>query len=160
MHDNVTRETVVSAGLDEVWAALTDAAVVSKWFGDRAQIDLRVGGAVRYSWPAGEVSKGVVTKVRPKSAFAFSWDVFGTVADPSDFTHVEFRLRPVEGGTAVRVTETGLERLVEAGVATDREELLEEHVDGWRNEMSDLAHYLERGQHPPPDSPRSSDLSA
>jgi hypothetical protein len=104
----------------------------------------------------------VVTAVEPMTTFAFSWDVFGTIVDPSLFTQVEFRLRPVAGGTSVRVLETGLDALVAAGVAADLEELFEEHVDGWRNEMSDLARHLEgRAPRTPVDqAPAASDLSA
>jgi uncharacterized protein YndB with AHSA1/START domain len=141
--DCVTREAVVPVGVDQVWSALTDPGQVARWFGDTAEIDLRVGGPVRFTWPAGEVSTGVVTAVEPLSTFAFSWDVFGTIGDPKLFTHVEFRLRPVAGGTSVRVLETGLDALVATGVAADPEDLFEEHVDGWRNEMSDLVRHLE-----------------
>jgi uncharacterized protein YndB with AHSA1/START domain len=143
MLDYVTREEIVKTSPEALWAALTEADQVARWFGDTAEIDLRVGGTVRFGWPAGEVSKGVVTAVEPGKTFAFSWDVFGSIADPGSFTHVEFRLHPVEGGTAVRVLETGLETLHASGVAPDLEELFEEHIDGWRNEMSDLVDYLE-----------------
>jgi uncharacterized protein YndB with AHSA1/START domain len=143
MLDCVTREVVVSVGVEQVWAALTDPEQVAQWFGDTAQIDLRVGGPVRFTWPAGEISKGVVTTVEPMTTFAFSWDVFGTIVDPSLFTQVEFRIKPVSGGTSVRVLETGLDAMAAAGVAADLEELFEEHVDGWRNEMTDLVRHLE-----------------
>ena len=160
MGDWVTREIVVEVGLDRVWSALTDAVEVAQWFGRTAEIDRRVGGTVRFSWAPGEVSKGVITTVEPKTTFGYRWDVFGTVVDPSLFTHVEFQLRAVAGGTAVRVVETGLSRLVEAGIAPDLEELLEEHVDGWRNEMGDLARYLERLKPPVSQAPTANDLSA
>jgi uncharacterized protein YndB with AHSA1/START domain len=146
MLDCVTRETTVRAGVHQVWAAITDPAQVAQWFGDTAEIDLRVGGAVRFTWPAGEVSQGVVTELEPMTTFAFRWDVFGSIVDPGVFTQVEFRLRPVDEGTSIRVLETGLDALVQSGVAIDPDELFEEHIDGWRNEMSDLASYLESGQ--------------
>jgi uncharacterized protein YndB with AHSA1/START domain len=143
MLDFVTREEIVAASPEVLWAALTEADQVARWFGDTAEIDLRVGGAVRFTWPAGEVSKGVVTVVEPGVRFGFSWDVFGSIVDPGAFTHVEFRLHPVDGGTSVRVVETGLETLHETGVAPDLEDLFEEHIDGWRNEMSDLVDYVQ-----------------
>jgi uncharacterized protein YndB with AHSA1/START domain len=162
MLDCVTREIVVSAGVEQVWTALTDPGRVAQWFGDSAEIDLRVGGPVRFTWPAGEVSKGAVTAVEPMTTFAFSWDVFGTIVDPSLFTQVEFRLRPVDGGTSVRVLETGLNALVANGVATDLDELFEEHVDGWRNEMTDLVLHLsgQAPRAPLEQAPTASDLSA
>jgi uncharacterized protein YndB with AHSA1/START domain len=142
MLDVVSRDEVVTAELAEVWRALTDAGRVAQWFGDRAEVDLRVGGAVTFGWPAGEVSKGVVTVVEPMSRFAFRWDVFGTVLDPADFTTVEFQLQEGDAGVAVRVVESGLAALSRSGIAPNLEDLYEEHVDGWRNEMTDLVHYL------------------
>jgi uncharacterized protein YndB with AHSA1/START domain len=143
MLDDVTREITVSATPAQAWTAVTNPPDVSEWFGDSAQIDLRVGGPVRFTWPAGEVSRGVVVAVEPGIRFAFRWDVFGTVTDPTLFTEVEFRIRPAEGGAAVRVTERGLQALVDAGVAPYLEDLVEEHIDGWRNEMGDLGRTLE-----------------
>ena len=142
MLDVVFREEVVTSDVAEVWAALTEPDRVAQWFGDRAEVDLRVGGAVAFHWPAGEVSKGVITAVEPMTRYAFSWDVFGSVIDPAAFTQVEFSLRAVEGGVAVRVVESGLARLSRTGVAPNLDDLYEEHVDGWRNEMTDLVRYL------------------
>jgi uncharacterized protein YndB with AHSA1/START domain len=143
MLNTVMREEFIAADVAVVWGALTEPAQVAQWFGDRADIDLRVGGAVRFSWPAGEISTGVVTILEPTSRFGFSWDVFGTVLESSLFTTVEFWLRSAEGGTTVRVEESGLEAVSRSGVAPNLDELFEEHVDGWRNEMSDLVRYVE-----------------
>lgn len=143
MLNTVVREEFIAADVTVVWGALTEPDQVAQWFGDRAEIDLRVGGAVRFSWPAGEISTGVVTILEPTSRFGFSWDVFGTVLESSVFTTVEFWLRSTEGGTTVRVEESGLEAVSLSGVAPNLDELFEEHVDGWRNEMSDLVRYVE-----------------
>jgi uncharacterized protein YndB with AHSA1/START domain len=145
MLDAVTREIVVPASPAEAWVAVTNPVQVAEWFGDSAQIDLRVGGSVRFTWPAGEVSHGVVVAVEPVTRFAFRWDVFGTIADPTRFTEVDFRIRAVDGGTAIRVTERGLQALAQADVAPYLDDLVEEHIDGWRNEMSDLAEWLGSG---------------
>jgi uncharacterized protein YndB with AHSA1/START domain len=143
MLDDVTREVTVSATPWAVWTALTDPETIAGWFGDSAQVDLRVGGSVRFTWPAGEISHGVIVSAEAPTRFAFRWDVFGTITDPTLFTTVEFTIHPVAQGTAVRVSETGLSALVEAGIALNVEDLVEEHVDGWRNEMGDLAVLLE-----------------
>lgn len=142
MLDRVARDSYVAGDLSLVWGALTQADQVAGWFGDTAEIDLRVGGAVRFGWPAGEVSHGVVTRVDPLVTFTYRWDVFGTVREPQLFTTVEFRLTAVEGGAKVQVTESGLVALSAAGIAPDLDALHDEHVDGWRNEMNDLAAYV------------------
>lgn len=142
MLDVVTREVAVPTSPQVTWTALTDPALVARWFGDTAEIDLRVGGAVRFHWPAGEISSGVVVAVEAPTLFTFRWDVFGSVADPTLYTEVEFRVRATLEGSVVQVTERGLRGLVEGGVAPDLDDLVEEHVDGWRNEMTDLAALL------------------
>jgi uncharacterized protein YndB with AHSA1/START domain len=155
MRNIVTREEFIAADVAMVWAALTEPDQVAQWFGDRAEIDLRVGGAVRFCWPAGEISQGVVTVVEPTSRFGFRWDVVGTVPDPGVYSDVEFWLRAVDGGTTVRVEERGLEAVSRSGVAPNLDELFEEHVDGWRNEMSDLVRYVEgRGSRQAGSGPR------
>ncbi len=95
-----------------------------------------------FHWPAGEVSRGVVVTVDEPRVFAFRWDVFGTIADPTLYPEVEFRVSTSGPHTLVRVTERGLRGLAEAGVAPYLDDLVEEHVDGWRNEMSDLTALL------------------
>jgi uncharacterized protein YndB with AHSA1/START domain len=139
----VAREVIINATPDVVWASLTSAEEVAQWFGDTATIDLRVGGQVQFTWPAGELSRGVVTVVEPGSRFAFRWDIFGTLTDPTLFTVVEFQLAAVPDGTVLRVTETGLPAVAAAHGEDDLDDLIEEHVDGWRNEISDLVRYVE-----------------
>jgi uncharacterized protein YndB with AHSA1/START domain len=148
MLDDVTREIAVPTSPSATWAALTDPALVARWFGDRAEIDLRVGGAVCFHWPAGEVSRGVVITVDAPKVFAFRWDVFGTITDPTLYTEVEFRVTRSGERSLVRVTEGGLRGLAEAGIAPYLDDLVEEHVDGWRNEMSDLTALLARSVAP------------
>ena len=86
MLDVVAREEMVTADVTDVWGAITDPARIAMWFGDRAEVDLRVGGAVSFGWPAGEISRGVITALEPMRRFAFRWDVFGSVSDPAVFT--------------------------------------------------------------------------
>ena len=44
--DQIERETVIAAPVERVWALLTEAEHLGRWFGDAgAEIDLRPGGA-------------------------------------------------------------------------------------------------------------------
>lgn len=143
MLDRVTRKCQVAGDTATVWAALTEPAQVAQWFGDTAEIDLRVGGAVRFTWPAGEVSHGVITRLEPGVSLAYRWDVFGTIVEPQLFPTVELTVaEAAEGGSTVTVVETGLALVSAAGVSPDLQALHDEHVDGWRNEMRDLIGYL------------------
>ena len=45
MTERVIEKTLhFQAGRERVWAAITDPAELALWFGDEAELDLRVGG--------------------------------------------------------------------------------------------------------------------
>ena len=51
VEDSIVRETVVAAPPERVWAILTTAEYVGRWFGaDKAEIDLRPGGSFVMTW--------------------------------------------------------------------------------------------------------------
>ena len=76
----VTREVVVEAPVDEVWAAVTDPEQVDEWFAEDGETrelqveEVETGRRVAYTWEDGEVA---------------------------------IELEEVGGGTRVLVTETG-----------------------------------------------------
>jgi uncharacterized protein YndB with AHSA1/START domain len=142
MHDAVTCEALIAAPRERVWAALTEPAHLAAWFGDTAEIDLRRGGGVRFGWRADEVCTGVVVKVEPVRRFAFRWDAFGTIKDPGLYTRVDFRLHRSDDATRLVVVESGFAALAVAESEDRLAHVLQEHVDGWRNEICDLVRYL------------------
>ena len=53
MDEPIRREVTVDATPEAVWDALTDPDELAAWFGAEAEVDLRVGGAVRFRWHDG-----------------------------------------------------------------------------------------------------------
>ena len=51
--DQIERSRGARAPAGEVWAALTTSEGLSAWFGDRATIDLRPGGAAHMTFRSG-----------------------------------------------------------------------------------------------------------
>src|ERR1700730_8398797 len=49
----VTREIVLPAPREEVWAALTEAEQLEEWFANDVELDLREGGEGVFRWGAG-----------------------------------------------------------------------------------------------------------
>ena len=89
MDDPITREVTVAAPPDVVWDALTDPAELAAGLGADAEVDLRVGGAIRFRWPDGsELRTG-------ESGLAIA-----------DATVVAFTLEADDRGTRVTVTES------------------------------------------------------
>lgn len=135
MTDVIERELHVDAPIERVWQVLTDPAYVARWFGDRAEIDLRPGGAAVFGWSAYGDGHAVVERVEPPTLFAFRWMREHDVPfDPDGVqTLVEFSLTPDGGGTRLR--------LVESGFVQD--EHRQENSGGWDAELADLVALLE-----------------
>jgi uncharacterized protein YndB with AHSA1/START domain len=99
----------LSAPVEEVWAALTRPDRLSVWFGADVDLELRVGGAVRFVWPDGRIRRGVVEAIAPPRRLVFRWHAIrgGGEARPAA-TRVELILDPDGGETTLTVVEAPL----------------------------------------------------
>jgi uncharacterized protein YndB with AHSA1/START domain len=105
----ITREVTIDAAPDVVWDALTDPGDLAAWFGADAEIDLRVGGAIRFRWPDGTERRGLIVDVDPPCRLAFRWRELRTSASGlavADATVVAFTLEAEEERTRLTVTES------------------------------------------------------
>ena len=106
----IRREITVAAAPEVVWDALTDPSELAAWFGADAEVDLRVGGAVRFRWPDGTERRGLVIDLDPPRRLAFRWRELRTSASGlavADATVVAFTLDVDDDATRVIVTESG-----------------------------------------------------
>ncbi len=144
--DRIERTVDINAGPDRVWAALTRADLLCRWFGEAAEIDLRVGGRITQTWVRPEVPTapdncygtfaGVITEIDEPHTFAFRWvHQAGLEPAPGADTLVRFQLEPCESGTRVTLTETGFAALDVLDPALAREG----NVDGWAHELGELS---------------------
>lgn len=105
----IRREVTVDARPELVWDALTDPVELAAWFGAHAELDLRVGGAIRFRWPDGTERRGLVLDVDPPRRLAFRWRELRTSASGvtvAGATAVTFTLESDGRTTRVTVTET------------------------------------------------------
>jgi uncharacterized protein YndB with AHSA1/START domain len=107
----ITREIIVDATPHVVWDALTDPGELASWFGADAEVDLRLGGAVRFRWSNGSERRGVLVDLDPPRRLAFRWREMPTPNSTPGLTTAEptvvaFSLSPQGRGTRVTVTET------------------------------------------------------
>jgi uncharacterized protein YndB with AHSA1/START domain len=101
----VRREVTISADPRAVWEAITDDAALSAWFGAVVQVEPRIRGPVRFTWPDGTERRGVVIAVDPARRLAFRWrDV--SAGSSADTSTVLFELEADGGRTHLLVTET------------------------------------------------------
>jgi uncharacterized protein YndB with AHSA1/START domain len=109
LDEPIRREVNVDAAPETVWDALTDPAELAAWFGAEAEVDLRVGGAIRFRWPDGTERRGLIVDLDPPRRLSFRWRELrssGPGLAVADATVVAFTLADEGHGTRVTVTES------------------------------------------------------
>jgi uncharacterized protein YndB with AHSA1/START domain len=142
--DQIERETVINAPVERVWALITEAEHIGRWFGDAgAEIDLRPGGALVVRWAEHGTSHARVVAVEPHTRFSYRWAPFkdpgGEEPIEGNSTLVELTLQPEGDGTRLRVVESGF-----ASLATSDEQRAKNaagNARGWEHETSELREY-------------------
>lgn len=84
-----------------VWAALTTPERLADWLA-LAQIEMRVGGAIRLDWHGHNAMQGRVAELDPPHAFAWTWTIGGRE------TLVRFQLQEDGDGCLLTLTHAGL----------------------------------------------------
>jgi uncharacterized protein YndB with AHSA1/START domain len=104
----IDRELETTAAPDAVWQALTDPDRLGDWLEAEVELEVRPGGAGRFSFADGEERRAMVETVRPGTELTFSWwrtDDAGLATDRGTTT-VTFRIVPTPaGGTILRLRE-------------------------------------------------------
>jgi uncharacterized protein YndB with AHSA1/START domain len=135
----IVRELVLRASPERVFAAWTEPAELARWFGTRAEVDLRVGGRWRFVWATGEGTEahgtGVYRVIDPPRRLVYTWEDNG--AGP---TVVTVELTPEDDGTRLRVTESGF------GEGDDWDRHYQDNSDGWTAELEELRAWIEEGR--------------
>ncbi|MFE0460878.1 SRPBCC family protein [Kitasatospora sp. NPDC058965] len=144
--DRIEREITIAAPVERVWAVLTTAEHIGRWFGvgTPASVDLRPGGRIVFDHPPHGPLPAVVERLDPPHLLAYRWAVAGPQgADPTpeNSTLVEYRLAPTEGGTLLTVVESGLAGVLMA--EPDRAERHRANSAGWERTLTGLRRYAE-----------------
>ncbi len=141
----VRRTIRIGAPIEQVWAAVTEPAHISKWFGTAVLDGAGVGASGSLTFPDyGSVPLRIEAIDSPRMV-AYRWgndDALGDLADEVDPDHstvFTFTLESVPGGTQLTVVETGFE------TTSDPSANLESHREGWDSELDKLVALLEGG---------------
>jgi uncharacterized protein YndB with AHSA1/START domain len=100
----VRREIQLDAGLEQVWAALTDPDELASWMGGPVDLDVRPGGTGCFTDDDGTQRRALVRDVDPEHRLCIRW-----WPEDGAISEVTFELCPTEAGTRLVVTETPLE---------------------------------------------------
>lgn len=137
--DRIERTVELAHPPATVWTALTTAEGLGSWFGQKATIDLRPGGAAQMSWDGGMTAEMRVERVEEPRVFGYTWQIHGLPDDDPRRTYVEFTLEPAGGGTRLTIVESGFAQLPDDAYR----KAYEGNTDGWAKELGELAAYLD-----------------
>jgi uncharacterized protein YndB with AHSA1/START domain len=137
--DSITREIVIDAPPERVWAIVTEAQHLAGWFSDEAEIELRPGGAMLLTWHGHGSYRGRVETVEAPRRFAFRWL---RREDAEGATLVVITLSPEGASTRLRVVESGFAGL--AWPEDERARYADENRVGWGVELDELRAYAAR----------------
>jgi uncharacterized protein YndB with AHSA1/START domain len=128
----VRRETQIEAPPATVFAFLTDPQKILSWMGAEAETEVHPGGLYLVKNVAGRpdrTARGQFREVVPvhRLAYSFGWE--GDDEVPPGSSLVEIDLLDRDGGTLMRMTQTGLPNAVQCA----------NHARGWEHYVGRLA---------------------
>ncbi|MDE3176319.1 MAG: SRPBCC domain-containing protein [Pseudomonadota bacterium] len=127
----VRQETFIAAPPAAVFAYLTDPEKIVSWIGSQASTELRPGGLYLLQGVGGRAraARGAFREVAPvhRLAYSFGWDDSAEV--PAGSTLIEFDLVEQDGGTLLRMTQSGFPNAAQCA----------QHDRGWRYYFGRLA---------------------
>jgi uncharacterized protein YndB with AHSA1/START domain len=141
--EQIEREMIVDAPIEQVWEVLTRPEHFQRWFAfDGATIDLRPGGEIVMRWQEHGTFYARVEEVDPPHRFSYRGARLPD--DPvrdGNATLVTFTLSAEGGGTRLRVVESGFRDLdvsMEVQAETARG-----NTAGWHGAFSTLEAYVQ-----------------
>jgi len=155
--DRIEKTTILRAPIERVWSAIADSRKFGIWFGVEFDGPFVAGSTVKGRIVPTKVDPEIaktqdgytgmpcdfhVERIDPMRHFSFRWIPYevepGAALADEATTLITFELEAVEGGTQLRVTESGfdavpLERRAKAFAANDQ---------GWTAQLTLIAKYL------------------
>lgn len=141
MTGSIERSVHVDAPVELVWRMVSEPDQVVRWFADDIDLQARPGheGSMTFRPESGAAVQVPITveSVEAPRRFTYRWThSAGTTASAANSTLVEFTLTPEDGGTRLRVVETGYDGL---GWPQDQQDaFVDDHTDGWSHHLGRL----------------------
>lgn len=139
----IEREIVIDAPIDVVWRVVTEPDQIRQWFTDETEIELRVGGTGRLHFQSGDSYQLLIEALEPPRRFAFRWvQPEGSIVRAENSMLVEFTLHPEEGGTRLRVVESGFDSVDWSDPR--KQKYADDHTGGWQTILGRLRDHAEK----------------
>lgn len=139
MSRSIEKEVFVRATPEDVWNAITTAQGLTRWFPVHARVEGGDGGSIWLSWGGGTEGQAPITAWEPTRRFGWT-ESRGAIQ-----LAVDFYLAPREGGTVVRLVQSGF------GDGSDWDAEYHMTEGGWAYFIEHLRVYLERHHGTPRD---------
>lgn len=134
---SLNHSVLICASRDIVFRYFTDSDRFAGWWGPGSTIDAKVGGEVKIVYPNAVVARGTVAHIEPDRSIAFTYGY-------------EDSEKPIAvGGSLVTIELTDH---ADGTLVTLRHDLADEtsrdqHVPGWRFQLSQFANVVAKEQH-------------
>lgn len=139
---SVTRTIRISAPVSAVWKAVTEPALISRWFGAAEFDGFAVGARGTLSWPDFGSALVRIEAIDEPRSVTYRWSDGAakpgvTDLDDAASTVFTFTLEERDAGTQLTVVETGFDTVANPAAS------LEDHRGGWDFELNELVDLLE-----------------
>lgn len=144
--DRIEKTVMLRAPRSRVWRALTTAQEFGAWFGVKLEGAFTEGVTVRgkITHPDYEhlTMEMLIERIEPERYFAYRWHPYaidpGVDYSPEPTTLVEFDLDEANGGTLLRIVESGFDRIPLAR----RAEAFRMNDSGWTAQVQSIERYV------------------
>lgn len=147
--DRIEKSILIKAPRSRVWAAIANADEFGAWFqvdfhGRRFEAGKSIAGNTTYPGYEHVMFVALVAAIEPEHYFAFRWHPYAV--DPAvdyssePMTLAEFHLETVDGGTLLRVVESGFDALP----TLRAREAFPMNSAGWQEQLGNVQRHVER----------------
>lgn len=128
------RSVFIRAPRETVFRYFTDTERFASWWGPGSTIDARPGGRVHIRYPGGVIASGQVVEIAPpeRIVFTYGYEGEGKPIEPGG-SRVSIELADEGGATRVRLRHD-----------VPSAEVRDEHLQGWRFQLSLFANIVSR----------------
>ena len=144
--DRIEKQIRLRAPRARVWRALTDTREFGQWFGVNLKGEVSPGSKLRgpITIPGYEhvTFEATVEAVEPEKRFSFRWHPYA-IEPGVDYSHepttlVVFTLEDVDGGTLLKVVESGFDKIP----AARRAKAFEMNSNGWAAQLENINRHV------------------
>lgn len=146
--DRIEKQILLKAPRSRIWHALADAGTFGQWFGvaldgQRFVAGERARGHITHPGYEHLLFEITLERIEPERLMSFRWHPYAVDAT-RDYTNepptlVVFELEEVDGGTLLRVIESGFDRIP----AERRDEAFRMNSGGWEQQMKNIEQHVE-----------------